>query len=414
MTADSSDFAWKDTNIDWEREWGDVNWPALVDYALVKKQEMLGDQETAIACQLANECNAGGRNVLRLLNFSDSTKWVVRLRRSGGEPESTDQELRFHSEVATMRLLAEQTSIRVPQVYAYEPNALNSPVGAAFMLMEFLYGMNAIDAFGGLGRGGQVPREYRASFFPAFAELHAEIASVRFPKIGSIIQLDDGTYDIGPIPYLGGPFDTAADYFAAWCRHTPFNRTESNLRAVCERQEPDLVEPLVASALNFPKALEELLPSMPLRPGPFPLVHGDFSHHNVLVDAANTTKITAVVDWEQSTTVPWELVRLPLFLPDFPDVLVQAGRTARGNPELQSWEVRMDRDSEPKAALRAEYVGYVAEAEKAKGLDGVLSVVLGERRCQELAVGMDLWENEGTPAFYEALLEAWKGGLGEE
>ncbi|KAF2809512.1 uncharacterized protein BDZ99DRAFT_388052 [Mytilinidion resinicola] len=395
MAADSGDFAWKDTDIDLERELGEVNWPALVDYALIKKQTMLGDPEMPIACQLADKYNAGGRNVLRLLSFSDDTKWIVRLRRRGGELKSSDWELRFHSEVATMRFLAEKTRIRVPQVYAYETSELN-PVGAAFILMEFLDGINAIDAFGGLGGGGQVPKEHHPSFFPAVAELQAEISSVRSAKIGSIVQLDDGTYDIGPIPDLGGPFSTAAEFLAAWCRRTPFNRTASNLRAVCDRQDPDLAEPLVASAFDFPKRLEELLPSMALRPGPFPLMHGDFSHHNFLVDAANPTQIAAVVDWEQSTTVPWELLRLPLFLPDFPDSL------------LRSWEVRIDRDNEAQAALRAEYIGYVAEAEKVRGLDKELSSVLGDRRSQDLAVGMDFWENEGKPVLYEAVLEAWK------
>ncbi|KGY15349.1 hypothetical protein PABG_11650 [Paracoccidioides brasiliensis Pb03] len=37
-----------------------------------------------------------------------------------------------------------------------------------------------------------------------------EMASKRFPKIGMIVKHENGTYDIDPIPGLGGPFERAS------------------------------------------------------------------------------------------------------------------------------------------------------------------------------------------------------------
>jgi hypothetical protein len=38
------------------------------------------------------------------------------------------------------------------------------------------------------------------------------MAAIRFPKIGAITKAPDGTYTVGPIPGIGGPFDTAAQF----------------------------------------------------------------------------------------------------------------------------------------------------------------------------------------------------------
>jgi hypothetical protein len=54
--------------------------------------------------------------------------------------------------------------------------------------------------------------------------------TVRMPKIGSIFKRHDGTCDIGPIPDLGGPFDTATAFFRAWAARAKFPTSEENIR----------------------------------------------------------------------------------------------------------------------------------------------------------------------------------------
>ena len=49
-----------------------------------------------------------------------------------------------------------------------------------------------------------------------------EMSSIMFPKIGAIFRAEDGNYDVGPLPGLGGPFNTATEYLRAWARNARF------------------------------------------------------------------------------------------------------------------------------------------------------------------------------------------------
>jgi hypothetical protein len=48
------------------------------------------------------------------------------------------------------------------------------------------------------------------------------MTSLRFSKIGTIVRAENGEYDIGPLPDIGGPFDTATQFFEAWAERSQF------------------------------------------------------------------------------------------------------------------------------------------------------------------------------------------------
>jgi hypothetical protein len=65
----------------------------------------------------------------------------------------------------------------VPQIYGYELDDAN-PVGAAFILMEFLPGSSAMDAAGGYDvHRGRVPVEWRGAFYREMASIQVWYAS---------------------------------------------------------------------------------------------------------------------------------------------------------------------------------------------------------------------------------------------
>jgi hypothetical protein len=44
-----------------------------------------------------------------------------------------------------------------------------------------------------------------------------DLSGIQLPKIGTIIAMNaDGKFQQGPIPGLGGPFDTVTEFFQAW------------------------------------------------------------------------------------------------------------------------------------------------------------------------------------------------------
>lgn len=57
------------------------------------------------------------------------------------------------------------------------------------------------------------------------------MTSIRFPKIGMISLRVNGSYDIDPIPGLGGPFESAQDYFIAWADNAKFPMGEIVIRS---------------------------------------------------------------------------------------------------------------------------------------------------------------------------------------
>jgi hypothetical protein len=95
-----------------------------------------------------------------------------------------------------------------------------------------------------------------------------------------------GKYEIGPLANgLGGPFDTATEYYQAWAtKHLYVSSATSDL----------------------PVRIHELAPFISRSDrGPFRILHPDFAVHNVIVDEGYN--ILSVIDWEFAYVGPCEL-----------------------------------------------------------------------------------------------------------
>lgn len=197
----------------------------------------------------------------------------------------------------------------------------------------------------------------------------------------------------GPIPGLGGPFETAREYFVAWARNVQFPSGEDAIRS---QVPPDLADDLILSIRQFPSQFETALNRLSLSCGPFPLHHPDFHHSNVIID--DTYNILSIIDWEGAGTVPWEFVQFPMFLYTVPPPIDLPSKYDRDgypiSPEIQQrWRERAD------------YVDSVRKAEEYKNLDDKLSTMLSSNRIQNLATSIRLYKEEGKTGYYCKLLE---------
>jgi hypothetical protein len=84
------------------------------------------------------------------------------------------------------------------------------------------------------------------------------MSAIRFPKIGGIVKCHDGTYSVGPLPGIGGPFDSAAQFFEACADRAKFQFGEKSIR---ERTPPDMIDGVLRSIKAFPSRLKELAQS---------------------------------------------------------------------------------------------------------------------------------------------------------
>lgn len=205
-----------------------------------------------------------------------------------------------------------------------------------------------------------------------------------FPKIGAIIRRQDGTYDIGPLPDLGGPFSTATEYLMAWAKAARF---------------PDMdgaSDEIKASIIDFPLRIRARAANIPIRDlGPFPLVHDDFGHANVVVD--DNYNILGVIDWENACSMPWESIYFPLTLSVVPRPMVPAWMYEDDIPKNEKIRVKI--------IEREEYVDAVRQVEERDGLPCWLSATLTDQAGQQLAYAMRLYIHDGKLGWYSKILD---------
>ncbi|KAL4785397.1 hypothetical protein BJX76DRAFT_347042 [Aspergillus varians] len=180
--------------------------------------------------------------------------------------------------------------------------------------------------------------------------LKVELALVRMPKISSITRRYDGSFDIGPLPKLGGPFSSATDFFKAWARSVEFPVNEKDIRNGM-RSGP--VEEVLSTIRTFPSLLHEI---------------------------ASTISIndTGVIDWEDTCTVLWEMVERPLFLGIMPP--------AMDDPRNYDENVRpKDSDTKRRIEERVQYVNCIQQWAERLKKDDKLSEILLNPDIQGLA-----------------------------
>ncbi|EGD96537.1 hypothetical protein TESG_03977 [Trichophyton tonsurans CBS 112818] len=359
-----------------------VNWEALCDFA--------SSLHSGKRCIVESEIALGGRHMVRIIQFEDNSRWIARLRmpaRSTSKDDSIDKheaaDNLLKREFDCLQLVKERTTVPVPTVFGYSNK---SKIGAPVILMECLLGNVGTDL-----NFDFIPPKYKNSFFEEMARIQTEISSILFPKIGSIIRLENGSYDIGPIPGLGGPFDTATEYFRAWSATIQFPHPASFIENTCGNLGADIAK----STAEFPQRIGELAEMLPVRDsGPFPLRHIDFGHNNILVD--DNYKVLGVIDWEHAFAAPWETVDFPLTLSTIPEAM-----DAPWNYDEHG--VPKDEKIRERLVDRKDYIAAVCQAEGSG--PPILSSILNDQKVQDLATAMRLYATDGKMGLYSKVLD---------
>lgn len=228
------------------------------------------------------------------------------------------------------------------------------------------------------------------------------MSRVQLPRIGTILrQNEDGSFDQGPIPGIGGPFETATEFFQAWAAKVEFGISEAKLREAAG----SLADELSFSASSFISLVKTLARNLSVQDkGPFPLCHGDFGHNNMVFD--DEYNLLGVIDWEAAYAGPWELFgEFPLTLSMLPpDMDAPWNYDESGLPR--------DVESVQRDADRREYVTAVIEKEEEMNLlEGYrLSVALQDSCRQDLATAMRLYRR-GKPGWYSKVIKKFSGAV---
>ncbi|KAJ5183701.1 hypothetical protein N7492_001317 [Penicillium capsulatum] len=252
-------------------------------------------------------------------------------------------EEKMQHEVATMRYLHDQTSVPLPFVFHWGPKKENPLELGPFIIMDYIdhektmYHTLNTPGIPGSERGRlnpEIDEDKLEDLYGQLAEILLQLSKPSLPKIGSLSQVDDFTWEVdsrplsmplnelvrlGSLPQSKLPardttFDTASAYFEFLAElhmaHLSTQRNDSvDSGDDCRRK-------YIARCLFRKLARDHKLTGRrgPLSPdhGSFKLWCDDFRPANVLVD--EESKITGVMDWEFTYAAPVELSHAPPWL----------------------------------------------------------------------------------------------------
>ena len=216
-------------------------------------------------------------------------------------------------EVETMQYVRSQTSIPVPEIYAYDFQPKNN-VGAQFMLMERMPGRHLYQLW------DHLTLDHKKVVLSDIARVMAQLSQLKFDRIGCL----SGIRTIGPLIYrmgddggggstcTGGTFESTLEYFLH------FLSAQSDGSEVFSK-----VEAVLRSYMSIHDNSSTLSP-------PFRLIHADFDAQNLLftggiadnsgANDAASPRLSGVIDWKYAYTGPvYFLYEYPIFIQDSDD-----------------------------------------------------------------------------------------------
>ncbi|KID81986.1 Protein kinase-like domain protein [Metarhizium guizhouense ARSEF 977] len=259
-------------------------------------------------CKISTDFSVGNFNLVRKIQFHDGVEWIVRLLMppvpvAGQLVETVSAKARekrllsMQSELATMEFVRQNTDIPIPKIYAHELNEQNA-VGCPFFMMEYVHGNTAEEVSQSYpGNREGIPELFREKFWRQIANIMTQLASVRLPRIGSIVRDAAGSFVAGPLIETGsGPYDSAAEFYADY----PLALGNS----LAEREGPvdgqgEVIQAFCSLAASFPP------PAARAERGSaedFGLANYDLNPNNILVDGE--FNVLAVIDWDSVVSVP--------------------------------------------------------------------------------------------------------------
>lgn len=284
-------------------------------------------------------CDDEGRSVRKgtfhechWVRFGDGTRWVVRFPL----PDMTSWDMvddKIITEVATLKFLAQETSIPVPTVVGYGFNDGDHPTGLPFIILKHVSGVPLSSCWDDLAP------ENRLKVFEQLADILIVLNSYHFGQIGALGLDKSGSWILSRPP-INSPtahlkidgvevlmdkmFSTSLEFFLAQYSHLWRRFTEQRNSVY---HHDDAKEKYVRLQL-----FKELIPFFNVSEfnnGPFTLMHSDLHQSNILVD--EHLMITAILDWE------WACV-LPIQISCLPPICINKKRPPEVEPnEYQEW-----------------------------------------------------------------------------
>ena len=263
-----------------------------------------------VTCRPLSHITCGSFNAVFRMLFADGTLWVLKVP-ANGHRQCWDKpaEEALTSEAFTMRLIRRETTIPVPEVFAFDAS-IDNELGCPFILMEMIHGKPLQDVWFDQGVSHAVREQIRIRSLRGIAEAMTQLNSLAFSQGGSLLFDAKGeVVGIGSSNVVdletqyANMRSTGYDNTMAFCQTGPFTDPRSyllsSLDARGERHERDEVE---QGAYKLLQLLIEWSIDTKTEEKPFVLAHPDLDNQNILVN--NDGSLAGIIDWDWIAAVP--------------------------------------------------------------------------------------------------------------
>ncbi|KAE8356827.1 phosphotransferase enzyme family protein [Aspergillus coremiiformis] len=279
------------------------------------------------SCTHATKLTEGNFNKVLLLTMNDGKEVIAKVPNpNAGHPHFTTA-----SEVATMQFVRDSLHIPAPRVFAWCSKASESPVGAEYIIMEKVPGVQLSQLW------TEMHQLKKSQIVTQLVQFDQALASNPFSEYGSLYYTD---HEARSDSFVVGP-TTNRKYYddgrrALGLDRGPWRSAEEYLVAAAQREKESIVhlgasprlhglfkgpgqyQPSTATkhrALDgYIRVSKYLLPKNLATHKPV-LWHPDLHTDNIFVDPEEPTRITGVIDWQAAHIAPLFLqVRRPALL----------------------------------------------------------------------------------------------------
>ena len=299
---------------------------AIPTLAMAIRASLSDAPEPGAKCTLQPEPLYGSFNILFRLDFSDGVSWLLKVPARGhpGTFNESDAEA-LKSEALTMRLIKSQTTIPIPEVYAFD-TTLENDVKCPYILMEYIDASPLSIYWFDDTVSEEVREEHRAKILHNLATITSQLNKFVYNEAGHLLYDDNGevagigpvrNYDLEAVIHRAEQQVAEADEdeedfedcddSPLFCEAGPFKNPKEFLLWMLDRRE--------SCKLDYTKGTYQLLrmfvqwfldgvepPPDGLGHARFVLAHPDLDLQNILVSPEG--EICALIDWDGVGTVP--------------------------------------------------------------------------------------------------------------
>ena len=264
-----------------------------------------------INCRLLSRITCGSFNAVFKLLFADGTLWVLKIPASGHHQcWNVPAREALASEAFTMRLIRRETTVPVPEVFAFDAS-LENELGCPFILMELIHGKPLHEVWFVQGVSQAIREQIRIRSLQGIAEAMTQLNALAFDQGGSLLfdpkgnVAGIGTSNVVDLEkQLANMRSTDYDNTMAFCQRGPFTNPRSYLLSLLDARqgkgERCEVEQGAHKLLRL--FIEWSITDKSTEEKPFVLAHADLDNQNILVN--NDGSLAGIIDWDWIGAVP--------------------------------------------------------------------------------------------------------------